>query len=403
MLDNLKAEVRDLGKESWRLMLAYAAELHARSVLDARPPFSRPWEEIGPGYINSPTFGHWDIVHAALDSIPAEPEHAAAQLLNNLENQQEDGLVPGIISVWGAHVRWNAEIGHPPVWPFAVHDLVACHGDDALITACFKPLARQLGWFETGRASQDGGFYYADIVNRQWESGVDEGVRFDDAPTSPLACVDATSHVSALYEFAAQWAPVAGEDGAAYSAKAQQLREFIQTRLFDEETGFFHDVWAVGDPARRTLAFEGIWPLVVGAASPEQAARVINENLLCPERFFTEHPIATVAACDPRFELRMWRGPAWNSMTYWAARGCLRYGRSDAAARLVERALDASALQFERTGTIWEFYHPHAGNQMDVARKPHTTYNVPCRNYLGHNPLVAMARMWQSIQTGEQI
>ena len=70
-----------------------------------------------------------------------------------------------------------------------------------------------------------------------------------------------------------------------------------------------------------------------------------------------------MALSDPKFELRMWRGPAWNCMTYWAARGCLRYDRADAARKLLEAALDATATQFERTGTIWEFYHPQLGDQ----------------------------------------
>jgi hypothetical protein len=94
----------------------------------------------------------------------------------------------------------------------------------------------------------------------------------------------------------------------------------------------------------------------------------------------------------------MWRGPAWNSMTYWAARGCLRYGRRDAASRLLERALDASAAQFERTGTIWEFYDALGGQPELVQRKPHTPFNAPCRDYLGHNPLIAMARMYDGVQ-----
>jgi len=99
---------------------------------------------------------------------------------------------------------------------------------------------------------------------------------------------------------------------------------------------------------------------------------------------------------EPKFELRMWRGPTWNSMTYWAARGCLEYGRADAAHVLSERALDASARQFERTGTVWEFYHPHGGRPEDLQRKPQTPYNTPCADYLGHNPLIALARLWEA-------
>jgi hypothetical protein len=85
-------------------------------------------------------------------------------------------------------------------------------------------------------------------------------------------------------------------------------------------------------------------------------------------------------------------------MTYWAARGCLRYGRRDAASRLLERALDSSAAQFERTGTIWEFYDALGGQPELLQRKPHTPFNAPCCDYLGHNPLIAMARMYDGVQ-----
>jgi len=142
-----------------------------------------------------------------------------------------------------------------------------------------------------------------------------------------------------------------------------------------------------------------MWPVFVGAASPEQARRVVEENLASPERFLTEHPISSVAISDPHFELRCWRGPAWNSMTLWAARACARYGYADAARLMLEKALDASAKQFKRTGTIWEFYHPLGGDPEAVARKPHTSYNTPCRDYLGHNPLMAMARMWEALDS----
>ena len=83
-------------------------------------------------------------------------------------------------------------------------------------------------------------------------------------------------------------------------------------------------------------------------------------------------------------------------MTYWAATGCIRYHRFDAAKRLLEAALDSSAAVFERTGTIWEFYDPNGGSPEKLERKPQTEYNSPCRDYLGHNPLIAMASLYET-------
>jgi neutral trehalase len=223
---------------------------------------------------------------------------------------------------------------------------------------------------------------------------MDEGIRYDERPPAAAAGIDASSHLYMLYDHAGRWSRKLDLPHAEWDAKAAALQRFIQRELWDPQSGFFYDRWTVHEPARRHLAFEGMWPVVTGAATPEQAARVIDEHMLNPSEFFAPHPIATVALSDPKFELRMWRGPAWNCMTYWAARGCLRYGRPDAARRLLEAALDATAVQFERTGTIWEFYHPRRGDPESLLRKP-TGRRTPCRDYVGHNPLFAMVHLWR--------
>lgn len=382
----------------WEPMLTYTASLHEKSIHPPMPPFSEPWEEIGPGYCVGGAFGHWDLIHQSLDTLPADPPHALAQLRNYLGFQLQDGFLPGTIYVDTANrnIRPTLVAGHPPVWPFLVDDYCFLTKSDTLIREAYRPLVLQIGWFEQHRAADGGGFFYLDILNHLWESGVDEGIRFDEPVMGRPACVDASAHLYKLYEAATRWASHVGEDPAPWATKASTLREFITTHLFSPKTGFFHDQFSVGK-AQPPLAIEGIWPLVTGAAEPEQANRVIDENLLNEERFLSQHPLCTVGRCDPRFELRMWRGPAWNSITYWAARGCLLYGRSDAAKLLLERALDSSARLFGETGTIWEFYHPDGASPLTLARKPDTSRNAPCRDYLGHNPVIAMAMLWNSI------
>ncbi len=404
--DRLRAEASGLGKEAWRPMLRYVADLHVRSTHAALAPFAFPWEEIGPGYV--PAFGHWDLIHQVLDVLPVAPRHAHEQLLNDVRLQLANGFLPGSVWMPGSyHAKrhdnqpWfnTSSQSHPPVWVVAAEDYMAQTGDRTELREFQERAARQVGWFEANRAAEGGGFYYTDISLHQWESGIDEGVRFDRPPRRPMACVDATSHVYQLCDFAARWAERLGGDAQPWRAKADRLREFIHARMWDERDGFFYDVWARDDPALRTQAFEGIWPVVVGAASPAEAQRVIDGWMLDPRRLFSRHPLATVGVSDPAFELRMWRGPAWNSMTYWAARACVRYGRPDAAVRLLEAALDDSAAQFARTGTIWEFYDPRGGRPEELQRKPATKadHNPPYHDYLGHNPLLAMARLWQQL------
>ncbi|MBI2497267.1 MAG: hypothetical protein HYV75_04870, partial [Opitutae bacterium] len=186
--------------------------------------------------------------------------------------------------------------------------------------------------------------------------------RFDGVPTGrKLACLDATAHVYLLCEHAARWARDLGENPAPWAGRAGRLRDFIRTKRWDSGDGFFYDSWSVNDLGGRVQGFEGLWPLIVGAADREQAFRLIDDWVLNPERFLTAHPVPTVALSDPKFELRMWREPGWNSMTYWVARG----------------------------------------SPEKLARKPGTKRNQPWPDYLGHNPLLAMAALWQELTGGE--
>lgn len=406
--NGLKAEATTLGKPAWRPMLSYMAGLHARGTHPAQPPFEFEWEELGPGYGYGPAFGHWDIVHAMLDVLPARPQHTRRQLLNDIRLQLDSGFLPGSVYMPGSPSAPGGvpatpgkptfdrgTQSHPPLWVVAADDYLARYPDDGLKRECLERLQHQIGWFEKERRVQPEGFFYNDILLHKWESGVDEGVRFDNTELGAKACIDATCHVFWLYDHAARWSRQLGQDDAPWVKRAGELRTFIRTQLWDERSGFFYDQWSVKDVAQQRAAFEGIWPVITGAATPEQAKRVIDEWILNPKKFFSPHPIATVGVNDPSFSLRMWRGPAWNSMTYWAARGCQRYDRPDAARRLLEAALDDTAAQFDRTGTIWEFFHPLGGKPEDVARKPHTKQNQPWQDYIGHNPLFAMARMWE--------
>ncbi len=393
--DALLREATQTMQPRWRPVLNYLAGLHGQSVFPPVAHFKYPFESIGPGYQGGMVFGHIDITHIRLDTVRARPEHARNQIRNELAGQQADGLVPGIITFNAEGKPWWKNFkGFPPIWVVSADAYVEVSGDARFLEECLEGLRKQIGWFEAKRRLPDGGFYYLDILEDTWESGMDEGVRYHPRPPGRAACIDACSHLYMLYEHAARWSRQLGQPAEPWAAKAVALQQYIQQKLWNEETGFFYDAWTVKEPAQRRLAFEGMWPVVVGAATPAQARRVIQEHLLNPKEFFTPHPISTVALSDPKFELRMWRGPAWNCMTYWAARGCLRYGETEGARRLLEAALDATATQFEHTGTVWEFYHPQLGDPGTLLRKP-SGRNVPCRDYLGHNPLFAMVDLWR--------
>lgn len=392
----------------WEPLLRHVHDLHRRSTHPAAYPFPYAWEEIGPGYCYGTAFGHWDIVHQVFDALVYDPEHARHQLYNTVYNQTRDGMVPGCLWLKGGRsgrtrAGWDTtRKGHPPVWVAAVDDYVERTGERSLLPHMYAALVKQISWFERHRRAPEGGFFYEDIRTGKWESGVDEGVRFDDLDYCVRACIDATTHVYMLYNAARRWAAHLGEATHPYETREMELHAFINDSLYDERDRMYYDERAIRDPVHRHIVMENLWPLVAGAAPAGRAHRIIDTYVLSSTHFCTPHPIATVSAHDTKFELRMWRGPCWNSMTYWVARGCLQYGRKDAARLLLHNALDATAVQFDRTGKLWEFYHPFLGPQHELRRKPHTNDDRPCTGYLGHNPLLAMAGLHKTVCAGTE-
>lgn len=373
-------------------MLRYVARLHERCIRDHRlGVFPHAWEEIGPGYIFRPVFGHWDIIHAGLDTLPDEPAHVARQLENLFALQNDDGRLRVMMAEREGEPTFHSpELTHPPVWPVAVDELHR-HGID-LRTTGLSVARKQLAWFDANRCAGLG-YAYADLkIPGSFESGIDDGIRFlgDDLPRDRwVPFVDASCHVWLLIDAIARW----GSDAEARS-RADDLAGYIRDAMWSDHTGFFHDPHQI-ERGQELPAYEGVWPVVVGVATDLQAQRVIEGWLLNRDRLGAVHPIRTVAPDSAGYEMRMWRGPTWNSMTLWACRGCERYGRTDAAAELAEAALNASACQFDRTGTIFEFYHPDGDPPETVSRKPYLTDlpDQPCPDYLGHNPMIALARI----------
>ncbi len=391
---SLRREAGRIGRKSWRPMLEYLARMHRSGTHAQQPPLPYAWEEIGPGY-HARAFGHWDIVNTSIDVLPVMKQHAEWQIRNNLANQQPDGLVPGVIWMRADRPPTFSKIaGHPPMWPIAVSDFTEQYRTGELVEFCYPHLTKQIQWFESVRAAHPAGFWYA---RPTWESGLDDDLRqpFSEECTPRRAALDASCAVYGMYDAAARWADQQKriEDRQHYAEKAARLGAYIREQLYDRKSGFFYDAWSVNATEKRIESHVTIWPLLFGIATQDQAHRLIDEHILNPDRLFARHPIRTIVPGTRGFEMLGWHGPAWNSITYWSARGCLRYGRKDAARKLLEGALEATSAQFARTGTIWEFYDPAGGRPEELRREVTPPYQMPRRDYTGHNPLFAMARL----------
>lgn len=388
MLDTLLEQAQRLGKPSWRSMLTHVAQLHEAHLHSPVSSFQFLWEEVPGGGEEKIYCDQWRFLHCALDTLSAEPQHAIRQVKNHLSLQQDSGFIPGWVWLENGFLHWNEMAACPPLWPIVVGDYLDQVGGLEDLPLFLKALSKQIHWFEKHRKTEEGGFFYLDILDRIWESGMREAPRFDLKKELPskFACVDACSHLYKAYCLGQQWSQILGENPHPWQKKAEQLALWVNQVLFDESTGLYFDQWAVG-----TLSgCEGFWPLIAGIADSSTVRKSLDKWLLHPKCFGVHHSLSSLPLFDPRFELAPWKGPVYNLIVYWVARGLCSYGNYKEACELLEKALTSSADYFEKTGKVWEYYPPQ-GEDIEQLQPS------PIADDLGSNPLIAMAAMWSSL------
>lgn len=382
----------------WRDLWDHAWALHQRSC---RPPLAMlddTWQTVGVGYF-MPAFGHWDIVHNALDMLVYDADFAARQICLVVKTLRDsDGRLPGLVREFSNEkgcriLKPDYDYSPPPLWPVAALEVFRRTGNKAFLRTVFAGAAKGLAWWEANRRLANHLFWFADCVgNAKWESGYDACPRWDalERNAKPFACVDLCAQMGMYYDSLADMAESLGrgEDASRWRASSQRLAEAVRTMLWHDEDGLFYDRRPEGGRWVRVKTVACFWPMVAGQATAEQARR-LAEHAADADEFSTRVPVPSVAANDPAFGLDCWRGPTWLSQTYWIVRGLSRYGFKGLADRIATSALDGAAQAFAEYGTVFEFLHPHGGPNSDLGRKGKST--GPCRDYLGHNPIHALA------------
>ena len=399
MLENLKAGVENIGKDSWTSLLKYTAILHEQAI---KAPFFNiqyVWEEIAPGQFEGGFLGGWDSLHIALDVLYFNPQHAKDQVMNILNLQTKEGLVPGYITIDQNHAKYSQHVTSPPLWPIVLHEYLEYTGDLSIIAKGYIHLKEQIQWFETNRKAPGGGFYYLDITDKLCESGMEGAVRFSPSHEvkDKLACIDASCHVLGLYDYAWKWSSFLGRGVKEWEEKSEALTYFIVENLYCSQEGWFFDQWWM-EQENKPIGSEGLWALLTGVASHKIAKRILTDKLMTEAYFLSPHPCISLINTDSSFDGLHWRGGARNSMAMWMARACVKYGYHQMGQDFLERALDCTAIHFEETGTLWEYYLASGESPLEMFRYPNFQKKEPIHNHLGHNPLIAMALMWERLE-----
>lgn len=230
-------------------------------------------------------------------------------------------------------------------------------GDEVRLAAIFPVLVAYHDWLRDWRTWPDGSYWTTGLA-----SGMDNQTRVPDAQWHHrhYRWLDSTLQQALDCLTLREIAAVIGrpEFNARLQAEHDRLAEIVNTRLWDEASGFYYDSAPDGSlsPVKSIGAY---WGLLAAVVPPGRAARLIA-HLDHPASFNRPHRIPAQAADSPGYDGRgaYWRGGVWPPANYMVLQGLERAEQHDLAYAIARNHLDAVTRVFEQTGTLWEDYAP---------------------------------------------
>lgn len=312
-------------------------------------------------------------VHALLAGLAGDFVTARANLDAALEYQSPAG---NLACLRTTNEEW-IDRSQSPLGAYVLWRLYEMTGDRSLLAEHYPTLLRAHRWWMTRRdGNGDGLLEYgstptgtgAFVHTRQAamdESMMDNAPIFDGAGFDPVAHTMSMAEpgLNALVSLDAQClARIAALLGEA--AEAEALREtalalnaLIAERLWDPTRQVFAGLHWSGE-FEPSLSATCFYPLLCGAARPEQAEALIERHLLDPAKFWGSRVLPSSAQDDPASEDNVyWRGRIWPPHLFLVWEGLRRIGRADLAAEVAARAWAMFATGWQEARICRENFH----------------------------------------------
>lgn len=297
----------------------------------------------------------WDSAFHAIGWRHVDPELARDAITAVLDTQAKNGFVAHMMDP-----SCISGITQPPVLALGAKLVQAIAPVDGWIAAIYPKLCAYIEWDMANRDRDGAGLLEwaigGNLHCRSGESGMDNSPRFDAA--TRMDAVDFNSFLALECEILAEFAAALGLQGDAAKWKSTHARlcGLISDRLWSEKLGFFVDYDIDRHAQSPVRASSGFLPLICGAATRAQAAR-LAEHLRNPRMFGTAFPVPSIAADDTQhYSKDMWRGPVWINLNWLIAFGFERCGFGDLATSLRAQTMREIEMFCEKYGVLFEFY-----------------------------------------------
>ena len=307
-------------------------------------------------------------------------------ILNFLEHTDEDGKMP--IMIEGerelAFIKESKNAHKPCLAQHLAFILQQTNNDISWVADKLPALERYMDWYRRSCLHTPTGLYY---FLDDTAIGVDNDPCIFYRPDGCTASVYLNVLMDKELRAMAYIMDVAGdgERSDRYDLEAAELKDAINEHLYDEKCGMYFsaDLNLVPIDKNRFLhsgkprhwdclimridSWSGFMALWAGIATPEQAARVIGENMLNEKTFLGEFGIRSLSKLEKMHanwqsgNPSCWLGPVWGVANYMCFRALINYGYIDEAKALAETMVAVFGKDIEECGEMHEYYHPDTG------------------------------------------
>lgn len=344
-------------------------------------PVSRVWCVNWGGYV----LFDWDTFFAATLASIGDRDLAYANAIEILREETPQGFVPNF-----ARPGWKSfDRSEPPVGAITVLGLYKQFRDRWFLEDTFAPLLSWNRWWAAHRDEHgylvwgsDGDAKPANIADHSsgtWQGAVYES-GLDNSPMYDGANYNAQTHLLEVGDVGLMSLYIADCDALAEMAdvlnkpvEARELRERSAryraklATMWDEKSGIFLNKDLRTGKSGTRLSPTNFYPLLAGAATPEQAKQMIEKHLRNPKEFWGQWILPSIAMDDAAFaDQNYWRGRIWGPMNYLVYLGLMKYDDADTRRAFAQKSYELFLKEWKENGHVHENYNAILGTGDEV-------------------------------------
>ena len=371
---------------SENIILNYALKNYKKMFRE--PDGSLKHKFIVPGSVYSNTLWDWDswLTDVALSQFVTDDikEYEIGCVLNFLDSMDSKGRIPIYVTSKFSvedYEKWGETNIHKPCLAQHAAFIVKKYGGDAdWLKPYFSKLCKFVDYYISNcrHAPTELYFWIDDAA-----IGVDNDPSTFYRPYRSSGSIYLNCFMYKELKALCYIGEILNIDVSKYKSEADHLCNAIRENCYDEKDGNYYSVDLnllpivpkkhSGAPRhwdcliQRIGCWSGFLALWSGVATLEQANRMVKENLLDKDGFWSPYGVRSLSKYEKMYCVKesgnpsCWLGPAWGISNYLVFKGLAKYGFIEEAKELGEKTARLFEKDIANSGELHEYYDPENG------------------------------------------